>query len=78
MWHLVRVPQMFAPYTLLSSVEKELHHATEEGGKCLSHGAAPYSTCLLGPMAGGQKALSIQLYAQEMSMNSNAPKQLKL
>lgn len=62
MWHLVCVPQLLAPYTLLSSVGKELHHATEKGGKCLSQGAAPYSTCLLGLMAGGQKALATALY----------------
>lgn len=40
MWHLVCVPQMLAPYILLCSVGKELHHATEKGGKCVSHGAA--------------------------------------
>lgn len=78
MWHLVCVPQMLAPYTLLCSVGKELHHATEKGGKCLSHGAAHTPQCFLGQMAGRQKALSIQLYTREMPMNSNAPKQLKL
>lgn len=27
---------MLVPYTLLSRIGKELHHATEIGGKCLS------------------------------------------